>query len=114
MLISIEFRPRRLIWLGTGIAHSDQDGHRRLIALVTIKTFDRCLGRVPESRSSALLSTPRVTATRVRDSRWVMSLCLRAELKILVGPVRSGVCSTMSGLVLDGGLFENRGPVAMP
>ena len=62
MLLGIEFHRRRLIWLGTGVVILIKAVIAGLLLWLTIKTFDRCLGRVPESRSSALLPTPRVSA----------------------------------------------------
>ena len=66
MLLGIEFHQRHLIWLGTAIATLIKTVTAGLLLWLTIKTFDRCLGRVPESRSSALLPTPRVLATRAQ------------------------------------------------
>ena len=46
MLVGIEFRGRRLIWLGTGVVILIKAAIAGLLLWLTIKTFDRCLGRV--------------------------------------------------------------------
>jgi ABC-type transport system involved in multi-copper enzyme maturation permease subunit len=46
-LMGVEYRERSLIWIGTGIVILIKAAIAGLLLWLTIKTFDRCLGRVP-------------------------------------------------------------------
>jgi ABC-type transport system involved in multi-copper enzyme maturation permease subunit len=58
MLLNIEFRPRRLIWVGTGVVILIKAAIAGSLLWLTIKTFDRCMGRVSESAVPALVRKP--------------------------------------------------------
>ena len=51
MLVNIEFYDRRLVWLGTGVVIVIKAAVAGCLLWLTIKTFDRCMGRIPESGS---------------------------------------------------------------
>jgi hypothetical protein len=61
-LQGFEFQGRGATWMSIGTAFVVKSAIAGLLFWLTIKTFDRCLGRVPESRVRA---HPRPSAFRV-------------------------------------------------
>ena len=51
MLLNIQFHERGLVWLGTGVVIVIKAAIALALLWLTIKTFDRCMGRMPESGS---------------------------------------------------------------
>jgi len=57
MLTGIEFYPRMRMWMGIGSVIVIKAAIAWLLLWLTIKTFDRCVGRMPESGSPVPSST---------------------------------------------------------
>jgi hypothetical protein len=58
VLLNIEFHERGLIWLGTGVVIVIKAAIAGSLLWLTIKTFDRCMGRMPESGSRSPAPEP--------------------------------------------------------
>jgi ABC-type transport system involved in multi-copper enzyme maturation permease subunit len=58
MLVNVELHERGLIWLGTGVVIVIKAAIALALLWLTIKTFDRCMGRMPESGSRARAPEP--------------------------------------------------------
>src|SRR5262249_17408798 len=52
MLQQVSFEPRTQLWIGLGVVILLKAAAAGLLFGLTGRTFDRCLGRVPEARSS--------------------------------------------------------------
>ena len=69
LLVNIQFHERGPVWLGTGVVIVIKAAIAGSLLWLTIKTFDRCMGRMPDSDSRAPAPEPAVSKW------WVFRVC---------------------------------------